>query len=189
MKKLIFLAMVLAACVGMSQAGTTAFQAGKENPHKNLPGNVSGYVKDYIITIVGSNGTDTLGGTQAFMLPEAGEIMRAWLLTNDSTMAADTVTNYWTSEVFTNYSLTVDTAYSLTTLHDVTSASRLTTNSKRVMTATSEVRKRQIDKGGVCLFKWTAHGTPTHFPKMVRCYLLVRPKSFPRPDTTDNYYR
>ncbi len=184
---------IVLAVMGMAAplfAGTGGIgNAGSSNPYQNIPAFVHSYTKDYVIPLrLAGTGGDTIGNwTIAFMLPEAAELMKAWLLTSDSTMLADTVTNYWKCEIHSNSGTAADTAAYFTALHATDGSRQLVTMVPETLSMTTTITKRQFDKGEVGKATWTETGTPTHFPKQVYLYMLFRPKD--TPIATDCYVR
>jgi len=171
-------------------AANEAFRAGQDNPNSNTSGNTHSYTKDYAITLsitstyAADSALPASGRDVAWVCPEAAEIMSVWLVTSDSVVAADTTTNYFEAQVFTNAGAAADTACYYAGTGEAT---RLQPLEKQVFTFTSTITKRQLDKGEVLKVRWEDNGTPISSPIDLKCVILLRPKS--NPISTDCYTR
>jgi len=181
MRKLFILLMVM-GMAGLAYAGTGAFTAGADNPNAYLPRYVNSYTKDKIITlsITGSYAADSAlpasGRPVAWVAPMACEIMAVYLITSDSVVAADTVTNFFECQVYTNDRITVDTAMYYAGTGE---AARLQPYEEQAFTATTTKSKRCLDKGEVMTVVWEDTGTPISSPIDLKVVILLRPKSYP----------
>lgn len=179
MKKLILIAVVL-AFAGMAFAQD--FEAGNDNALYHMPKYVNSYTKDKIVTlsINGPAAADSAlpgaGKYVSWVAPMAVEIVAAYLITSDSVVAADTVTNLYECQVYTNNRVTVDTAFYYA---GTTESKRLQPFEEQSMTATTTVSKRSVSKGEVLTVVWEDTGTPVSNPIDLKCVLLLRPKSYP----------
>jgi hypothetical protein len=181
MRKLLITLMVL-VFAGLAYAGTGDFEAGKDNADYHLPKYVNSYTKDKIITLTinsayaADSALPGSGKQIAWVAPMACEIMAAYLITSDSVVAADTVTNFFECQIFTNDRATVDTALYYAGTGEAT---RLQPLEDQAFTRTATTSKQKLDKGEVMTVVWEDNGTPVSSPIDLKVVILLRPKSYP----------
>jgi hypothetical protein len=202
-KKFNIILLALAVCAMLAAPALAQFQSGADADGWS-PWRLDSYAKDFVMTVEASAADSSTGllvhsdRAYLFTVPEAAEVVRAWILASDSCIT-DTVTNYFKSEIWKD-TVSTDTSttsqYSTTILYDTVAfwtpvakaiATRLTHPGKYAMTLCASVTKRQFAKGRVGKV-WVSHaGTNTESPTGIRIQMLFRPKS--KPSSADYYYR
>jgi hypothetical protein len=194
MKKTYIMLAVLLLVAGMSYAANESFSAGRDNPWSNIPLNTHSYTKDYVLgpfrvggggVSVATDSTKQWADPIYFILPEAGELMKAWVIAMDSSAAVDTVgsAGYVKATIWSNAGTAADTAAYWT---PSTGGRRLQPAAAESLWFTTTITKRQWDKGEVGKIQFDTVAAPTNQPR-VAMWLLFRPKSTPA--TTDCYTR
>ena len=180
-KKTLFITALLviaAAAFGQSGKDVTGW----------FPKTLHAYAKDYVIRVPINGLVDTTVNTSRtvpFFVPESAELVRAWIMTPDSVIT-DTITNYYSYEIYSNNRATVDTAFTWT----ISAGHKFQHKTPRVepMKPTAVVTKRYFSAGEYGYVVQKQNGTGTECPSYVSAILLLRPVSSPaRADS--NYSR
>jgi len=204
MKKILLVVVLAVALVAPAFAILpTTFEAGKDNPDIFIPRYVNSYLKDYVVTVhfslADAETTVNANHVKYFMVPEAAELMYAWVMFQDSVIT-DTVTNYNKYEIWrdtttadtglvavTTSTISMDTVmyWTLSAGHKVQHPGRYN------LTKTATNNDWCFPKAGVGACKVTGAATETEMPKEFTFYMLFRPKSSPsfrNADKVNDYY-
>lgn len=185
MRKILIIAIMLCA-VGTAGWNVIAYAQSGKSVYGVNPQNLNAYSKDYIISVPCTAYSDTLdslatayGGWKfskrcAFLVPEAAEAVRAWVVSPDSVLN-DTVTNYLSYYVWSNNG--VDTAFYLS---GAVHAGMLQRSGKHAMIPVTTTTKKQFTAGEIGWCGPRNTGTITEVPAHLQFDILMRPIDNPK---------
>lgn len=196
MKKLLAIVLAVALTVPCF-AAEVEFEAGKDNPEIFIPRYVNSYIKDWVLVVpinaeleptVDTAAANFAGRVRSFMVPEAAELMKAWICSSDSTLDSFRLR----LNIFSNDTSSTDTAaYYGTSAKGI--KKKMSYNVPDTFKRTSTINKRQWDAGEMGYIRVDTTGStavlPTQIPTGMKVYMLFRPKSSPSYKNSDYYTR